>query len=42
MAPRRFAVAMACKPATPLPMITNLAGLTVPALVVIIGIAFEI
>ena len=41
IAPIRLAVAMACSPATPLPIITNFAGLTVPALVVIIGMALE-
>ena len=38
MAPILFAVAIACNPATPEPIITTLAGLTVPAEVVIIGI----
>ncbi|MNQ95010.1 hypothetical protein D3C85_1105500 [compost metagenome] len=36
-APRRRAVAMACKPATPTPMTKTLAGATVPAAVIIIG-----
>ena len=39
-APNLFAVAMAWRPATPDPIITTLDGLTVPAEVVIIGIAF--
>ena len=36
-APRRRAVAIACRPATPTPMTNTLAGLTVPAAVIIIG-----
>ena len=39
-APRRLAVAIACRPATPLPIMTTFAGRTVPADVVIIGIPF--
>ena len=38
-APRRRAVAMACRPATPTPMINTLAAATVPAAVIIIGMA---
>ena len=34
IAPNRFAVAIACNPATPAPMITIRAGLTVPAAVI--------
>ena len=37
MAPRRRAVAMACRPATPTPMMNTLAAGTVPAAVIIIG-----
>ena len=33
----RFAVAMACKPATPAPKMNTLAGLIMPAAVIIIG-----
>ena len=40
-APSLLAVAMACKPATAAPWITNLAGLTVPAAVIIMGTIFE-
>ena len=36
-APRRLAVAMACRPATPTPRITTRAALTVPAAVMSIG-----
>ena len=36
-APRRLAVAIACRPATPAPSTITLAGETVPAAVVIIG-----
>ena len=36
-APRRFAVAIACRPATPAPSTITLAGVTVPAAVVSIG-----
>jgi len=36
-APRRFAVAIACNPATPTPMMNTFAGKIVPAAVVIIG-----
>ena len=36
-APRRFAVAIAWRPATPAPSTSTFAGLTVPAAVVIIG-----
>ena len=36
-APRRFAVAMACNPATPAPMTSTLAGKMVPAAVIIKG-----
>ena len=36
-APRRFAVAIACRPATPAPSTSTFAGETVPAAVVIIG-----
>ena len=36
-APRRRAVAMACRPATPTPMMKTLAAATVPAAVIIIG-----
>ena len=39
--PRRFAVAMACKPATPAPKITALAGGTVPAAVMSSGQNFS-
>ena len=39
MAPRRLAVAMACKPATPTPMTNTRAGAIVPAAVIIIGMA---
>ena len=38
-APRRRAVAMACKPATPTPMTNTRAAGTVPAAVIIIGSA---
>ena len=38
IAPSRLAVAIACRPATAAPWMTNLAGRTVPAAVVIIGI----
>ena len=38
-APSLFAVAMACRPATPTPIIKILAGAIVPAAVIIIGIA---
>ena len=38
-APRRRAVAIACRPATPAPMTKTLAAGTVPAAVIIIGIA---
>ena len=37
MAPKRRAVAIACRPATPTPMMNTLAGGTVPAAVIIIG-----
>ena len=37
MAPSRLAVAIACSPATPTPMMKALAGGTVPAAVIIIG-----
>ena len=37
MAPRRRAVAIACRPATPTPMMNTLAAGTVPAAVIIIG-----
>ena len=37
--PSLFAVAIACKPATPAPIIKNFAGVTVPAAVIIIGTA---
>ena len=37
-APRRFAVAIACKPATPTPITNTLSGEIVPAGVIIIGI----
>ena len=37
--PRRRAVAMACNPATPTPMMNTFAAGTVPAAVIIIGIA---
>ena len=37
IAPRRLAVAIACRPATPAPSTITLAGATVPAAVVIIG-----
>ena len=37
IAPRRLAVAMACRPATPAPRTSTFAGETVPAAVVIIG-----
>ena len=36
-APSRLAVAIACRPATPTPITNTLAGLTVPAAVIIIG-----
>ena len=36
-APRRLAVAMACRPATPAPITKTLAGNTIPAAVVSIG-----
>ena len=36
-APRRRAVAMACKPATPTPITKALAAVIVPAAVIIIG-----
>jgi hypothetical protein len=36
-APRRRAVAIACRPATPTPMTKTFAALTVPAAVIIIG-----
>ena len=39
MAPRRRAVAIACSPATPAPSTNTRAGGTVPAAVIIIGIA---
>ena len=39
MAPSRRAVAMACRPATPAPMTSTRAGGTVPAAVIIIGMA---
>ena len=39
MAPRRRAVAMACRPATPAPMTNTRAGAMVPAAVIIIGMA---
>ena len=39
MAPRRRAVAIACNPATPAPSTNTRAGGTVPAAVIIIGIA---
>jgi PAB1-binding protein PBP1 len=39
MAPRRRAVAMACRPATPTPMMKALPAGTVPAAVIIIGMA---
>ena len=35
-APRRFAVAMACRPATPAPITNTFAGFSVPAGVIII------
>jgi len=38
-APRRLAVAMACSPATPTPMMNTLAAAMVPAAVIIIGMA---
>ena len=38
-APSRFAVAIACRPATPTPMMKTFAGGTVPAAVIIIGMA---
>ena len=38
-APRRLAVAIACKPATPTPMITTRAAFIVPAAVISIGIS---
>ena len=38
-APRRLAVAIACSPATPTPITNTLAGLIVPAAVIIIGYA---
>ena len=37
LAPSLLAVAIACKPATPAPSMTTLAGDSVPAAVVIIG-----
>ena len=40
MAPRRLAVAIACKPATPAPITSTFAGLTVPAAVMNIGNIF--
>ncbi len=36
-APSRLAVAIACRPATPTPMISTRAALTVPAAVISIG-----
>jgi hypothetical protein len=39
MAPRRRAVAIACRPATPAPRMNTRAGGTVPAAVIIIGMA---
>ena len=36
-APRRFAVAIACRPATPAPMITTFADGMVPAAVISMG-----
>ena len=36
-APIRLAVAIACRPATPAPTTKTLAGVTVPAAVIIIG-----
>ena len=36
-APKRLAVAMACKPATPTPKMTTRAALTVPAAVMSMG-----
>ena len=36
-APRRFAVAMACRPATPTPITNTRAALTVPAAVISMG-----
>ena len=39
-APSLFAVAIACKPATPTPSIITFAGFTLPAAVIIIGKAF--
>ncbi len=36
-APRRLAVAMACRPATPTPRMTTRAAFTVPAAVISIG-----
>ena len=41
IAPNLFAVATACKPATPAPMTKTLAAGTVPAAVIIIGTAFS-
>ena len=41
-APKRFAVAIACKPATPAPNIKTLQGRIVPAAVIIIGNIFPI
>ena len=38
-APSRLAVAIACRPATPAPMTKTLAAGTVPAAVIIIGMA---
>ena len=38
-APRRLAVAIACRPATPAPITKTFAGRTVPAAVIIIGMA---
>ena len=40
IAPNLLAVAIACKPATPAPIIKTLAAGTVPAAVIIIGTAF--
>jgi hypothetical protein len=39
IAPRRRAVAIACRPATPAPMTSTRAALIVPAAVIIIGSA---
>ena len=41
MAPNHLAVAIACKPATPAPITKTFAAGTVPAAVIIIGIAFS-